>query len=483
MTRLVLFVLVALLVRDAHAADAKAQTAALKTMVSALSKMEDDLSNADKSDGSARLTRVRRTHLPAVEKGLEAYEKASDGDSTGEKNVATWKKLLGQLEKSVEKLAAMRVLMTVQDNGPTRCKAAWTALDEEITDLKKRLGPDDAIKAIKKEVVKLAAPIAAGMKDFDKKLAQLKDLGDDASRPSTSDKMFSHIYNEVDSAADAIVGHYVHANAAIHDACDRLAKGMDNPDVEDVIEELGRTGSRIGKETVDAKADYERWVRRVQDLGKWHEGAEDELRRAICGADDQDGVILHAAIDQAADRLKDKFSSEWTLLNKAATALHPRLTKAGLDKEAKLLEDRVRRIENAVKNGILRGANEPKLRAQMEIGKKEHDSYQRSCSAKEVVLSSKDRVDCVKYGSPCEVIEIKPDTPSGSDAGDRQIKRYQNTLEDTWSSNPAKFDSGDLEIFKDHCVDKGKLNLEYKVHLYKFCPDKWDIADVRVFGD
>lgn len=465
------------------AADTKGQADAMKVMTDAFSKMEDDLAGADRSDGGARLLRVVKTHIPAVKKGLDAYEKAADGDSTAERNHASWEKLLDQLEDSAGTLVQMRGLMNLQDEAPAKCKAAWTALEKKLETLAKdsSLDAKQKLKSLKVEVDKIAIPVAKGIEDFDKKLDQIKDLGDDASRPSTSDKLFSHIFSEVDSAADAIAGHYVNANKDMHEACDRLAKGMSNPDVNDIVTAIERAGKAAGDAAKEAREDFARWIGRVQDLGQWHEASEDELRRAICGADDRDGVILDAAINDVADRLMSRLKSEWSKLNKDATLLHKKLTAAGLDKEAEDLENRVRRVEGVILDGMLRGANHPKLRAQLEIGKKEHVAYQRSCDAKEVVLSSSDRVDCVNFGDPCEVIEVKPNTPSGADAGEAQIKRYEKTLESTWSSDPKKFDSGDLEIFKDRCVEKGKLNIKYRVHLYKFCPDKWDIADVRAF--
>lgn len=88
------------------------------------------------------------------------------------------------------------------------------------------------------------------------------------------------------------------------------------------------------------------------------------------------------------------------------------------------LNDEGRMIER-VKDGVMKGANNPLIRARLEYGKEMHIRLQSSfsCDEKEVVLSS-GKPDCIKFDAgACKVIEFKPDTLSRSEAED-QAKRY-----------------------------------------------------------
>jgi hypothetical protein len=75
-----------------------------------------------------------------------------------------------------------------------------------------------------------------------------------------------------------------------------------------------------------------------------------------------------------------------------------------------------------VSNGIMKGANNPQVRAAMEYGKDQHKKKQADldCDDKEVAVSG-GFADCVKFteSNGCVVIEIKPDTYSKSKAIDQ----------------------------------------------------------------
>jgi Rad3-related DNA helicase len=89
-----------------------------------------------------------------------------------------------------------------------------------------------------------------------------------------------------------------------------------------------------------------------------------------------------------------------------------------------------------VKEGSMKGANNPLIRARMEYGKEMHKKLQsdRSCDLMETVLSS-GRPDCIKFDSDdCKVIEFKPDTYSTGAAED-QAKKYLNDVRDKFKGD------------------------------------------------
>lgn len=112
--------------------------------------------------------------------------------------------------------------------------------------------------------------------------------------------------------------------------------------------------------------------------------------------------------------------------------------------------DDYRSLDN-VKQGVLRGANDPKVRAAIEYGKEKHELNQRICDKKELVLSS-GRPDCVTFQKDaCAVWEFKPDTYSESEARS-QAERYVRDLQQMFKGDPiaasCKMDSDGLPIFE-----------------------------------
>jgi hypothetical protein len=82
-----------------------------------------------------------------------------------------------------------------------------------------------------------------------------------------------------------------------------------------------------------------------------------------------------------------------------------------------------------LKEGVLNGSNNPKIRAAMEYGKQKHVYNQRICEEKELTLSS-GRPDCVSFQKDsCAVWEFKPDTYSESDAKAQAEKYLQDVQE------------------------------------------------------
>lgn len=87
----------------------------------------------------------------------------------------------------------------------------------------------------------------------------------------------------------------------------------------------------------------------------------------------------------------------------------------------------------------------------------------------------KDKLDGIVSDGSCEVIEIKPNSPSGRSAGDEQIAKRRSVLEDMFRNNQ-------LKPLLQRCVKDGSLNIRYQVKYYEYCPVGIDNIDV-VTGD
>ncbi len=105
-----------------------------------------------------------------------------------------------------------------------------------------------------------------------------------------------------------------------------------------------------------------------------------------------------------------------------------------------------------LKEGVINGSNNPRIRAAMEYGKEKHQYNQRICEEKELSLSS-GRPDCVSFQKDsCAVWEFKPDTYSESEARS-QAERYVRDVQDRFRDDRralenCKKDSSGRPIFE-----------------------------------
>lgn len=200
------------------------------------------------------------------------------------------------------------------------------------------------------------------------------------------------------------------------DEAERLAKSMTDKIVENVRREF---------DSLDDEAD--------DVIG---DEAEDLLNDAKSLRDTTDDLLSY-------DEVKSETQS---LLQEMSTQID-RFTN---DVYAKFSED-YRTLAN-LKEGLLKGSNNPRVRAAMEYGKEKHRYNQQVCAEKEVVLSS-GRPDCVSFNKDaCVVWEFKPDTYSESEAKS-QAERYLRDVQDRFKDDSralenCKKDSDGRPIFE-----------------------------------
>ena len=125
--------------------------------------------------------------------------------------------------------------------------------------------------------------------------------------------------------------------------------------------------------------------------------------------------------------------------------------------ETKTVKNNVLRDFNSLSNivdGIMRGSNNPQVRAAMDYGKDQHKNKQDElkCDDREVPAAG-GYADCVKFteSDGCVVIEIKPDSYSETKAI-AQAERYIDGLKTKYKDNDnakqyCKKDSDDNWIF------------------------------------
>jgi hypothetical protein len=213
---------------------------------------------------------------------------------------------------------------------------------------------------------------------------------------------------------------------------DKLIKAMCGQDVERDGDEADRVNSDLRERAVDAVR------RKWDDITREWDNTEDKLERLM-----NDVKSLRDRVKSIPEEDAVK-SDRATLLDQVLRAVDE------IDRMYAKLQDDYRSLSN-VKEGVMYGSNNPKIRAAMEHGKRKHVEMQSSCHEKETVLSS-GRPDCIYFTKDdCKVVEFKP-TTVGDSAARSQAERYLGDVQryfkdDRRAVENCRKDSSGLPIF------------------------------------
>ena len=270
--------------------------------------------------------------------------------------------------------------------------------------------------------------------------------------------------------------------SAADTACKRLELGEKHPDIEKAIADLSKyRGSAKGTVT-QLKKDYNEWLREVRKLRKFSDEDRNALRDVLCTAGEYE---MEAKVKDVADRWASQISSVYGTTFGQADRLKSRAQARELAKykgPKEVLTGIVQNLSNLekLKNYELQGSNNPAIRAKMEWGKKRHLDLQGSCTYAELEISSSDcdnrvrpgsgcRVDCVKTGSTCVVIEFKPDNPPAKAEGDVQLTSYISGLRAWYQRDKSTMFSKYPSLAQCENSDKTSLNLDRSLVTYEMC--------------
>lgn len=163
-------------------------------------------------------------------------------------------------------------------------------------------------------------------------------------------------------------------------------------------------------------------------------------------------------ISQLQDKLKTNayYTEPYTKIDEVksdATRLYEQInsTRELVAKMYDKLDADLKTLKN-VNEGVMNGANNPRVRAAMDWGKAKHEYNQRICAETEISLSS-GRPDCVSFNrDACTVWEFKPDS-IGESAAEEQAERYLSDVARYFKDDPrakenCKKDSDGNPIFE-----------------------------------
>lgn len=285
-------------------------------------------------------------------------------------------------------------------------------------------------------------------------------------------KGWSNVSTALHSSANKIIAHQATALSSAERGCEDLLLGEAQDEVQDALEQLAdldQAAAQTADDFNDLRGRIDTYLDEVNKIKRADETMLDQLITAICGSDiERDGDTADKLADSITAKAQRKLQPSIDYIVSRQRDLNaelgpylrgdsPHRSMAGRYKG--LLRTNEGTVES-LKESVVQGANNPKIRAASRHGQEQHkrmggqSTYR--CDKTEVV-AGRGRADCVSIDKSvgCVVWEFKPSTYSQSKAMS-QAKAYIPYINKQYKDNPDAA----------HCFPKG---FEAKVASYKAC--------------
>ena len=474
---------VALIARVATADDESDRASYLRdidgkvdTIASELSGFESDSDVGDLDDALYAARDVR--DLVARLDGVKG------DDSRAQRVVSYYPGYVDSFREAAQSLKRMKEGQRRADGVADRCASEEASLQQTIRGY---VGDPDAAAA-DEAPAKLAELGKSLGRTWDETLGKLKDNDSELQRAagyarfSVSEDRWSNVSSAFGYAASGMQSYWSERYKNAIERCSRLALGEKHPDIVKALDDLGRYSGNTKATVTQLKRDYNAWLRDVRTLRKFSDDHRDALREVLCKAGEYE---MEAKLKEVADRWASQIASVYGTTLGQADRLRGRATTkemakykgpkeviAGLDKNLANLEK--------LKNYELLGSNNPAIRTKIEWGKKRHLDLQGSCTYAELEIASGDcrnevrpgsgcRLDCVKTGSTCTIIEFKPDSEGAKAEGRTQLAMYEAGLQTWYKRDKAALFSAYRDVASCESSDKTRLELRVELVTYEMC--------------
>ncbi|HEX5058148.1 MAG TPA: hypothetical protein VFV99_02255 [Kofleriaceae bacterium] len=463
----------------------------IKSMASELSGFDSDRDNGDLNDALSYAREVRDL--------VGRLDRVKGSDSRANDIVDKYPRYLDGFDAAAKFLSRMKDLQFLADGVADKCNSDEADLQTVVRYYVGR--PDDADEAFKT----LPDKAKEYGKTWTERLATLKQNDSDFSsvlyyaRFTEDRDEWSRVSSSFNDDASRMASFWKDRYRAVTEgACPRLALGEKHPDVDKGLENLRNYTATTKGTVTQLTKDYNAWLREARQLRAFTEKDRDDLREVMCRAGEYE---MEAKVKEVADRWASQISSAYGTMLGQSDRLESRATDSKIAhyKGSKRVVEGIqanRRNFEKLRSYELQGANNPKIRAKLEYGKKVHADRQSSmCSGSsgyaEFKITSTDcrnevregsdcRADCVLTGSSCKVIEIKPRTQDAMYEGGRQMKAYTEGLKNWYARDKASLFEKYPQV--RNCERDGKELVvdPPDLDIYDFCPDA---AEAKGFGD
>ncbi len=420
-------------------------------------------------------------------------ESIQGNDQEARRRVDSGQKLITSALEMTKNLRILKRAQFLTDKAPDACNDTANRLEQIIRGFTDAVDTD-GVPELRLRARGFAEPIKAGLAKTDEQHPIMERAQSDALRFDTSEGRWRDVKDKARASTIAIYEYWTRARNAAHKACDELAKGDQNPTVLRAVEFLEKGRSAAETELLQVTADHRKWYEGLKELREWYSQDTRSVRDAFCSleespGDSTEGNAYEAAVNQIANRMRDRIAPRWKDLEAEATriiSVADRLTKVKNDKASKSatkLQTETQKTVNSVNNILkseLNGSNDPEIRARMETGKNEHKRIQADsskCTMSEVTFGSR-RVDCIRVdGNNCYVVEIKPNNSKAITKGEKQVEDGIGEIRKLLAGKAKKVELTEkLEVFRS-CFDESvrEANLKREVRVYEYCPPEGEL--------
>lgn len=471
-------------------ADDESDRAQIEQKIDAkLGDVANDLGHVASASSSSDVDQAIRD-ADEVKRAIDELDRVKGDDDHAKDLVEHYPDYVARLDEAARALKDLKDNAGKLDARPQECKDAEQRLQETIRDY---VGNADekAAEGLDK-LPDLAAKLGDEWRPRVEEWQQLAErLANDnrEDQLSISDGRWSDVSSNEDSAAYQVFDHWTRTYDATKQACERLAKGKDHPDVVKALAELSGFTGNVKQTYKQLEIDYRAWFASVKDLKKLTDDDRAELRQILCTAGEYE---LDAKVREVADRWQSKMSSAYGTVTGQADRLIDRadaVTKRAPKSAPKLkraVQANLKTIDR-IKESELKGSNDPAVLTKLKYGIDKHKELQAHCDYAELAISSTDcdnevregsgcRLDCVLTGSRCSIHEIKPDTSTARAEGEKQLRAYKAGLIEWYKRDRKELMEDYPKLAECEHGEEGAryLDIDTAIEEYAFCPKSDD---------
>jgi hypothetical protein len=461
----------------------RARAAIIEKLNQQLDQTSNYLSAAGARTGTSEID-YAMSQTSELSSQLEMLRNARGEDDNAKRITDSWPERTKELRRSLELIKQVKQQQFSFDKIAEGCKVTE---DQLMGTLRAYIGnPDEAEEGARvgtERAERFGNETRQTLEAAQRKLDEQQRLLDEAKRFSFTEGRWSGVKDRLHETANAMFTHMKSKLDESKTACGKLAQGPNNPDVRDGIKKLNDFDLHVKTTLERTQKEYDQWKidrRALKPKGRFRQENADKLLQAFC---DTDELQLADRVKRVADEVAATLGATQNLqlekiqrllgdLEKVSTTKNPALQKEVRRQRTNMTAAK-KRLEEAGSRGILRGRNNPMINMYLENGNTKHRALQTGCTAMEYAIPG-GRIDCliISDGS-CEVIEVKPNSDTGKSAGQTQLEHRKKTFDE-------QFKDGKLQEIVKRCVKDGKLNIEYKLRLYQYCPvgiEQIDVTD------
>jgi hypothetical protein len=456
---------------------------------SKLGEMASDVGRVSSASSSSDIDEAI-SDAEELENEVEQLDRVKGDDSHARDIVDHYPDYVRSFEDAARQLKEIKDNEYSLDAKPSDCKDAEGRLRETIKDYISNADEkaNEGLERLPDIAARLGDEWGPRLEDW-RRLAERLANDDGHDRISSSGDRWSDVSSNLNSAAYEVFDHWTKAYDATKQACERLAKGKDHPDVVKALEDLRTFTGNVKQTYKQLEQDYRAWYATVKDLKKLTDDDRTELRQIMCTEGE---YTMQAKVNEVADRWAQQIASQYGTITGQAQRLLDRAD--GVMKRAPKSAPKLKKAIQAnlatidrIKNSELKGANDPKILTRLKYGVDKHKGLQDHCDYSEVPISntycdnrvrpdSSCRVDCILTGSKCTIHEIKPNTPRGEDEAKKQLVSYVEGLTNWYKADRAALMSSYPKLSECEKGDGAArvLDVEGLPEYYDFCPKSND---------